>query len=417
MGAMRRLGLVSAVLLAATTGRADAAPPKPSAEAKAAIRDYLQAGPTQQKAALSKALGLLKDDVALAAEALRALGPLEKAKPGAHHGKTFTSGGTTWEYSVLLPEGYDGETTYPVLVLPDHGTVDGPSGIGFWEGAKHADEYVVFRPVITRFQQDAARFPDQQFFARDAAMARVMGDALATLRLRYAVDPDRFVMTGLSQGGYYTWYYAVTFPDSFAGIVPESAGGIAVRAAVLPLARNLLGLSVRILHAEGDQVCPFEDAKAMRGAIESAGGKAELIAYTDEDYGAAPFPNRHPGPHDKRYENVLPWGLKVRRTIPTAWTRVIRYGAQGFEGRFRVAPPAKPTEPFTLTCREKDGILTADRPDAVYLVAPEDVVAGREFRAKGRVVKPRGDVRLLLETFKATGDLGRLAAAEIPCGK
>jgi len=40
-----------------------------------------------------------------------------------------------------------------------------------------------------------------------------MRDALVHLRLHYAADSGRISMTGLSQAGCYTWYYAVSFPD------------------------------------------------------------------------------------------------------------------------------------------------------------------------------------------------------------
>ena len=402
-----------AVAAGARSARGDDAPPPVSAEVRAAVRDYLEAPPKKEAAALSKALALLKDDVALAAQALRTQAPLTKAKPGVAHGIAFGSGGQAWEYSVLLPKDYDGKRRFPVLVLPDHGSVSAEDGIGFWDGKDGVDEYVVFRPVIEKFQEDKRRFPDQAFFTRDQAMARVMEDALAHLRLHYAVDPDRLSMTGLSQAGYYTWYYAVTFPDAFAGVVPESAGGMAVRAAVLPLAQNLASVAVRILHAEGDQVCPYADAKAMRDAIASASGKVELVTYTDADYGGAPFPKRHPGPHDKRLANVLPWGVTVRREIPRSFTRVIRYATQGLEGRFRVPPPEKPEKAFTVTCAEKDGALSADHAGVSYFVSPEDVVARRVFKVSGHDVTPKADLRLLLSSFKSHGDTGRLAAAEI----
>jgi phospholipase/carboxylesterase len=405
------------LLLSATPARGeDVALPD---AVRQALRAYLEAPEAKDRGPLDRLLAACKGDLAVALRAIRARAPLEDANPGVFHGKTFRSDGKAWEYSIRLPKGYDGKKRFPVLVLPDHGSVDAESGIAFWDGKAGAEEYVLFRPVIVKFQEDKQRFPDQQFFARDVAIARVMADALATLRLRYAVDPDRLVMTGLSQAGYYTWYYAVTSPDQFAGIVPESAGGVGVRAAVLPLARNLASTKVRILHTKGDQICPFSDAEAMREAIARAGGKPELIAYEDSDYPGAPFPKRHPGPHHLRLRNVLPWGLEARRTIPASFARVLRYPTQGFEGRFRIPPPKDPKDPVTVTCGTKeDGTPTCDRKGAVYLVDPDVLVqtitkkpsngATHSYLAP---VKP--DLRLLFTTFKATGDDGRLVAGEI----
>jgi predicted esterase len=419
---VRCLALAALLLPLAPAARAEE--PKPSDAVRRALRDYLAAPAAKDRASLDRLVALLGDDLATAVAAIRTREPLEAAKPGVLHGRTFRSGGHAWEYSVRLPPGYDGKKRFPVLVLPDHGSVDPEAGIGFWDGKEGAEEYVLFRPVIVRFQDDRKRFPDAQFFARDASIARVMGDALTTLRLRYAVDPDRLVMTGLSQAGYYTWYYAVTFPDQFAGIVPESAGGVAVRAAVRPLAGNLASVAVRILHAKGDEICPFSDAEAMRDAIRDGGGNAELVAYGDADYLGAPFPKRHPGPHHLRLRNVLPWGVRAKREIPRSFTRVLRHPTQGHEGRFRVPAPKDAKDPVTVRCGETEGgVLTCDRRGAVYLVDPADVLSRRRFEvgraspgAEATGVRPaavKPDLRLLLSTFKATGDDRRLVAAEV----
>jgi hypothetical protein len=417
---------LTALLLGAVAWAGAGIPPSASADGKpaavavpaatrAAVEAYLRAKPgsKDETAALSKALSALKDDVAVAAEALRTHDPLTAAKPGTTHGIAFESGGKTWEYSVRLPKGYDGKKRFPVLVLPDHGLVDPASGISAWEGSDVVDQYVLFRPVIVKYQEDESRFPKTPFLSRDEALARVMADAMTHLRLHFAVDADRFSMTGLSQAGFYTWYYAALFPDQFAGIVPESSGGLVVPSLIRPLAPNLAGMAVRILHTRGDRRCPYEHATQMRDAIEAAHGKVELITYEDSDYPGGPPELRHPGPGNLRLSNVMPWGKEQKRSIPTSFTRVLRHGPQGFEGRFRLTPPKDPTKPVTVVCSDEDGKLSCDQKGATYLVSPEDVVAKRAFRAKGQTTTPKGDVRLLLTSFKATGDAGRMVAAEI----
>ncbi len=384
-----------------------------SPEVRAAITSYLKAPTGKDADALKKALGLLHGDVALAAEALRAHETLTVAKPGTYHGIKFTSLGQTWEYSIHLPASYDGKKRFPVLVLPDHGLVSPQDGIGFWENKKGAENLILFRPVILKYQEDEKRFPNQQFFIRDEAIAQVMHDALTHLRLNYAVDCDRFVMTGLSQAGYYTYYYAVSFPDDFAGIVPESAGGLSLHAGVLALARNLKDMNVRILHVEGDQIVPYADAQTMERALKDVGGKVELITYHDSDYIGEPFPQRHPGPHHLRLKNVLEWIPNQQRTIPQTFTRVIRYPQQGNEGRWILTPPAKLTDTYTVTCSEKDGVLSIDKGSGIYLVSPEDVMAHKTFEVNGKEVGALPDLKLLLTRFKASGDPGRLAAAQI----
>lgn len=227
------------------------------------------------------------------------------------------------------------------------------------------------------------------------------------------MDHDRLAMTGLSQAGYYTYYCAASLPDEFAAIVPESAGGMALKAGVLPLAQNLSNLSVRILHSQGDQIVPYDNAVRMKQALTAAGARVELITYTDADYGDDVFPQRHPGPHHLRLANVLPWAYKQKRSIPTSFTRVIRYRQQGHEGRFVLQPPTSTRGAFTVRLSEAGGTLTASKSGVRYLVGPEDVVAGKVFRVGDSEVKPTPDLNLLLSSFKASGDPGRLAAAEV----
>ena len=51
----------------------------------------------------------------------------------------------------------------------------------------------------------------------------------------YDIDPDRVCLTGLSMGGYGTWFTAMARPDLFAAIAPICGGGMAWNAGVLTM--------------------------------------------------------------------------------------------------------------------------------------------------------------------------------------
>ena len=55
------------------------------------------------------------------------------------------------------------------------------------------------------------------------------------LKSEYDIDEDRVYLTGLSMGGYGTWYTAMARPDLFAAIVPVCGGGMAWNAGVLKM--------------------------------------------------------------------------------------------------------------------------------------------------------------------------------------
>lgn len=397
-----------ALLATPTVAQAQAATSPP-----AAVRTFLLAAADEQEKLLAAAQKALGTDFARAVRTLESLPPLVDGKPGTQHGVPFRSGGADWQYSIRLPKGYDGKKRFPVLVLPDHGSVDAEAGIGFWEQSELVDRWILFRPVIVRHKDDRQRFPDAQFFAVDQAIAAVMRDALRQLRLGYAVDHDRVVMTGLSQAGYYTWYHALSMPDEFAAIVPESAGGPALRAQML-LVPNLRNVAVRILHAEGDQITPYADAEQMHGKLRALGGSVELITYVDADW-TGPVPEkRHPGPHPLRLRNVLEWGEQQKRGLPERIERVLRYRQQGHEGRFRIAFTPEPTRPVTVRCSCAGGVLETDGADVTFLVPAGDVVGKRPFQVGGKKVAPKGDPAVLLRSLGRHGDPRRLAGAEIP---
>jgi len=55
------------------------------------------------------------------------------------------------------------------------------------------------------------------------------------LILSYQLDAKRIYLTGLSMGGYGTWYTALRYPEMFAAIAPICGGGMVWRAGVLDM--------------------------------------------------------------------------------------------------------------------------------------------------------------------------------------
>ena len=55
------------------------------------------------------------------------------------------------------------------------------------------------------------------------------------LKSEYEIDEDKVYLTGLSMGGYGTWYTAMARPDIFAAIAPVCGGGMAWNAGVLKM--------------------------------------------------------------------------------------------------------------------------------------------------------------------------------------
>lgn len=68
-----------------------------------------------------------------------------------------------------------------------------------------------------------------------AARVESIIEFIEQLIKEYEVDEDRVYLTGLSMGGYGTWFTAMARPDLFAAIAPVCGGGMAWNAEVLKM--------------------------------------------------------------------------------------------------------------------------------------------------------------------------------------
>lgn len=118
------------------------------------------------------------------------------------------------------------------LIVQLHGAGERGNGLedldrveiwGFPQMAK-AGEY----PCIFAFPQ----CPEDTFWAaRVESILRFIDQ----LKEAFHIDEDRIYLTGLSMGGYGTWYTAMADPKRFAAIAPVCGGGMAWNAEVLTM--------------------------------------------------------------------------------------------------------------------------------------------------------------------------------------
>ena len=80
----------------------------------------------------------------------------------------------------------------------------------------------------------------------------------------YNVDRDRVFLTGLSMGGYGTWFTAMARPDLFAAIVPVCGGGMAWHAASLKM-------PIWVFHGACDGVVSPMQSDEMVAALKACG--------------------------------------------------------------------------------------------------------------------------------------------------
>lgn len=109
--------------------------------------------------------------------------------------------------------------------------------------------------------------PKESFWA---ARVESIGRFIDQLKAEYNIDEDRVYLTGLSMGGYGTWYTAMAYPDTFAAIAPVCGGGMAWNAKVLTM-------PVWVFHGVDDNAVSVTQSDEMVAAIRKKEGD---VTYT-----------------------------------------------------------------------------------------------------------------------------------------
>lgn len=126
---------------------------------------------------------------------------------------------------------------------------------------------------------------DSFWAARVESIVRFVGQLVD----EYKVDSDRVYLTGLSMGGYGTWFTSMARPDLFAAIAPICGGGMAWNA-------DVLTMPVWAFHgAEDPEVSPMQSdemveklmkvgAAVRYSRIDGVGHNVWENAYNEELY-------------------------------------------------------------------------------------------------------------------------------------
>lgn len=89
----------------------------------------------------------------------------------------------------------------------------------------------------------------------------------------YDVDENRIYLTGLSMGGFGTWYTSMARPDLFAAIAPVCGGGMAWNA-------ETLTMPIWAFHGVDDPVVSVNQSDEMVTALKNLG---KNVTYTRMD--------------------------------------------------------------------------------------------------------------------------------------
>jgi len=173
-------------------------------------------------------------------------------------------------YYIHLPKGYNEASKWP-LILFLHGAGE--------RGDSLEDLPRVLQNGLPKYIEENSDFPfiavmpqcpTNSYWPAQVEQLNTMLDEVIN---DYCVDEDRVYLTGLSMGGYGTWYLGFSHTERFAALVPVCGSGIRSSA------QKLKNTPIWVFHGEDDPIVPFADSEYLVNAIKEAGGNIRFTRY------------------------------------------------------------------------------------------------------------------------------------------
>ncbi len=178
--------------------------------------------------------------------------------------------GARGAFSVYVPEYYTPDEAWP-LVLAAHG--GGGNGRSFlWSWLRDARSHGAILVAPTAIGDTWALFdPDED----SPNLARIV----ETVRAHWSVDPSRMLLTGMSDGGTFSYASGLEPASPFTHLAPVAASFHPVLAQMANPDR-LHGLPIHIVHGALDWMFPINVAREANEALAAAGAN---VTYRELD--------------------------------------------------------------------------------------------------------------------------------------
>lgn len=188
------------------------------------------------------------------------------------------------DYLLFLPAGYgaDAAKKWP-LILFLHGA--GERGTNLAIVAKHGPPKIDTTVTNFPFIVVSPQCPQGKIWSNDLLLT-----LLEEVEQKYAVDPKRIYLTGLSMGGFGTWELALERPERFAAIAPICGGGQTIRITLAQyFAPKKLAamktLGIWAFHGGKDTTVTPDESQHMINVLKRAGCEdVKLTIYPDAQH-------------------------------------------------------------------------------------------------------------------------------------
>jgi phospholipase/carboxylesterase len=206
----------------------------------------------------------LRDDAGLLAR----LAAPAKTDTGIFH--DANEPGSRGGFSLYVPEYYTPDRAWPLVMALHGGTGNGRAFLWSWLRDARGRGAILVAPTATggtwALMGDDADTPN---------LARI----LKFVQQRWNVDPDRLLLTGMSDGGTFCYVTGLESASPFTHLAPVAAAFHPLMAGVAD-ADRLRGLPIYLAHGLLDWMFPVEMARQARQALSVAGA---AVTYRELD--------------------------------------------------------------------------------------------------------------------------------------
>jgi phospholipase/carboxylesterase len=163
--------------------------------------------------------------------------------------------------SLYVPEDYAAERDWPLVVALHGGAGDGGSFLWSWLRDARSFGAILAAPTAAgRTWALTGPDPDTPHLAR----------IVEAVRARWRIDPRRILLTGMSDGGTFSYASGLEPGSPFTALAPIAAAFHPMLAAMADSER-LAGLPIHIAHGALDWMFPVAMAREARDALAAAG--------------------------------------------------------------------------------------------------------------------------------------------------
>jgi len=179
--------------------------------------------------------------------------------------------GSRGGFSAYVPEYYDPGLAWPLVVALHGGSGNGRSFLWSWLRDARSRGAILVAPTATG-RTWAISGPDPDTPNLDRLLAYVRG--------RWNIDGTRLLLTGMSDGGTFTYVSGLEAASPFTHLAPVSAAFHPMLASFAEPAR-LRGLPVHIVHGALDWMFPVDMAREAAGDLGRAGAAVTYLEIED----------------------------------------------------------------------------------------------------------------------------------------